>query len=68
VDQGEGLAKMIAGLTRYTRPISYLGFPALAQPIGATASGLPLSMQTVAAPFGEAKLLALGQAFERTRP
>jgi aspartyl-tRNA(Asn)/glutamyl-tRNA(Gln) amidotransferase subunit A len=65
VNQGAGLSAMIAGLTRYTRPISYLGLPALAQPIGLTASGLPLSMQTVAAPFGEAKLLRLGQAFER---
>jgi aspartyl-tRNA(Asn)/glutamyl-tRNA(Gln) amidotransferase subunit A len=67
VNQGARLAKMIAGLTRYTRPISYLGFPALAQPIGVTASGLPLSMQTVAPPFCEARLLALGQAFERAR-
>jgi len=67
VNQGAALTKMIAGLTRYTRPISYLGLPALVQPVGLTASGLPLSMQTVAASLGEARLLALGQAFERAR-
>jgi len=67
VNQGAGLAQMIAGLTRYTRPISYLGLPALAQPIGVSASGLPLSMQTVAPPLGEARLLTLGQAFERAQ-
>jgi aspartyl-tRNA(Asn)/glutamyl-tRNA(Gln) amidotransferase subunit A len=67
VNEGPGLHKMIAGLTRYTRPISYLGFPALAQPIGFTPSGLPLSMQLVAPPLAEARLLAIGQAFERAR-
>ena len=44
VDGGPALASMIASLTRYTRPISYLGLPALAQPIGFTRSGLPLAM------------------------
>jgi aspartyl-tRNA(Asn)/glutamyl-tRNA(Gln) amidotransferase subunit A len=67
VDGGPKLAVMIASLTRYTRPISYLGLPALAQPTGFTRAGLPLSMQLVAPPLAEAALFAAGQAFERLR-
>jgi len=73
VDGGPELAVMIASLTRYTRPISYLGLPALAQPTGFTRAGLPLAMQWVAPPLAEAALFAAGSAFERvhggpTRP
>jgi aspartyl-tRNA(Asn)/glutamyl-tRNA(Gln) amidotransferase subunit A len=64
VDGGPALHRMIASLTRYCRPISYVGLPALAQPMGFTASGLPLSMQLVGPPLGEARLLAAGQAYE----
>jgi aspartyl-tRNA(Asn)/glutamyl-tRNA(Gln) amidotransferase subunit A len=67
VDGGPALAAMIASLTRYTRPISYLGLPALAQPTGFTRAGLPLSMQWVAPPQAEVALFAAGQAFERLR-
>jgi aspartyl-tRNA(Asn)/glutamyl-tRNA(Gln) amidotransferase subunit A len=67
VDEGPQLSNMIAALTRYTRPISYLGLPALAQPIGFTRAGLPLSMQWVAPPLAEVALLAAGQALERWR-
>jgi aspartyl-tRNA(Asn)/glutamyl-tRNA(Gln) amidotransferase subunit A len=67
VDGGPELAVMIASLTRYTRPISYLGLPALAQPTGFTRAGLPLSMQLVAPPLAEGALFAAGQAFERLR-
>jgi aspartyl-tRNA(Asn)/glutamyl-tRNA(Gln) amidotransferase subunit A len=67
VDGGPALAAMIASLTRFTRPISYLGLPALAQPTGFSRAGLPLSMQWVAPPGAEAALLAAGQVFERRR-
>jgi aspartyl-tRNA(Asn)/glutamyl-tRNA(Gln) amidotransferase subunit A len=65
--RGPQLSKMIASLTRYTRPISYLGLPALAQPIGFTRAGLPLSMQWVGPPMAEAALLAAGRALEVVR-
>jgi aspartyl-tRNA(Asn)/glutamyl-tRNA(Gln) amidotransferase subunit A len=65
VEGGPELQAMVGALTRYTRPISYLGLPALAQPVGSTRSGLPLSMQLVGPPMGEAALLAIGQAYER---
>jgi len=67
VDGGPELVAMIASLTRFTRPISYLGLPALAQPTGFTRSGLPLAMQWVAPLLAEAALFAVGQAFERQR-
>ncbi len=67
VDGGPALAAMIASLTRFCRPISYLGLPALAQPSGFTRAGLPLSMQWVAPPLAEAALFAIGGAFERLR-
>jgi amidase len=34
-------------------------------PIGATKDGLPVGIQLVAAPFAEARLLAVGHALER---
>ncbi|MBW8485469.1 amidase [Actinomadura parmotrematis] len=44
------------------------GYPAATVPMGIGASGLPLSVQLVAAPGGEASLLALAAELERTRP
>ena len=67
VDGGPALAAMIAALTHFTRPISYLGLPALAQPAGFTQAGLPLSMQWIAPPMTEAALFAVAQALERLR-
>ena len=67
VDGGPALVALIASLTRFCRPISYLGLPALAQPTGFTHAGLPLSMQWVAPPMAEAALFAVGGAFERLR-
>jgi len=48
-----------------TRPVNYLGLCALAQPSG-LADGLPTSVQWVGKPFDEARILALGAAYERT--
>jgi len=55
---------VVAGLTRFTRPFSFLGLPALAQPIGFSSTGLPLSMQLVGRPFAEHRLLEIGMAYE----
>ncbi|MCX7892967.1 MAG: amidase [Burkholderiales bacterium] len=52
-------------LTRFTRPINFLGLPALALPAGFTAEGLPVGMQLVGRPFSEDLLLRLGDAFQR---
>ncbi len=56
---------VIQRLTRFTRPINYLGLPSLAIPSGFTQSGLPVAMQLIGRSFDEAMLLRVGAAFQR---
>jgi aspartyl-tRNA(Asn)/glutamyl-tRNA(Gln) amidotransferase subunit A len=56
---------MIQRLTRFTRPINYLGLPSLSIPSGFTKGGLPVGMQLVGRSFDEAMILRLGAAFQR---
>src|SRR5437879_7482475 len=56
---------VIQRLTRFTRPINYLGLPSLSIPAGFTASGLPVGMQLIGRSFDEAMLLRMGAAFQR---
>lgn len=50
---------------RFTRALNYLGLPALALPAGFSGEGLPLGVQLVGRPFGEAALFAIGEAFQQ---
>jgi aspartyl-tRNA(Asn)/glutamyl-tRNA(Gln) amidotransferase subunit A len=46
-------------------PISNItGFPAMVVPIGETPEALPIALQLIAPPFGEDRLLAVGQTLE----
>ncbi|MDB5504398.1 MAG: amidase [Tardiphaga sp.] len=65
VGNSMGAEALIQRLTRFTRPINYLGVPALSIPTGFTASQLPVGMQLIGRPFDEATLLTLGAAFQR---
>jgi aspartyl-tRNA(Asn)/glutamyl-tRNA(Gln) amidotransferase subunit A len=56
---------VIQRLTRFTRPINYLGLPSLAIPSGFTRHGLPVGMQLIGGSFDEAMLLRIGAAFQR---
>ena len=56
---------MIQRLTRFTRPINYLGLPSLSIPTGFTKDGLPVGMQLVGRSFDEAMILRIGAAFQR---
>ena len=56
---------VIQRLTRFTRPINYLGLPSLSIPCGFTRAGLPVGMQLVGRSFDEATLLRIGAAFQR---
>jgi aspartyl-tRNA(Asn)/glutamyl-tRNA(Gln) amidotransferase subunit A len=56
---------VIQRLTRFTRPVNYLGLPSLAIPSGFTRSGLPVGMQLIGRAFDEAMLLRIGAAFQR---
>lgn len=46
-------------------PFNLLGAPAMAQPIGFSKDGMPLSMQIVSRAFNEAMIYRVGRAFER---
>jgi aspartyl-tRNA(Asn)/glutamyl-tRNA(Gln) amidotransferase subunit A len=56
---------VIQRLTRFTRPVNYLGLPSLAIPSGFTRTGLPVGMQLIGRSFDEAMLLRIGAAFQR---
>ncbi len=54
------------GLTlRNTRPFSVLGLPSISVPCGFTRAGLPIGMQIIGPPGGEATVLRLAYAYER---
>lgn len=52
----------------FAAPWNLAGWPAIAVPAGVSSAGLPLSVQLVARPGGEALLLALAAQLERSRP
>lgn len=56
---------VIQRVTRFTRPINYLGLPSLSIPTGFTKTGLPVGMQVVGRSFDEAMLIRIGAAFQR---
>jgi len=53
--------KKLLGLHRYMGFINYLGLPSLVVPIALDARGLPVSVQLVARPFHELRLLNMAQ-------
>jgi aspartyl-tRNA(Asn)/glutamyl-tRNA(Gln) amidotransferase subunit A len=65
VGNGADAEAVIQRLTRFTRPINYLGLPALSIPSGFTRGGLPVGMQLIGRSFDEATLLRIGAAFQR---
>jgi aspartyl-tRNA(Asn)/glutamyl-tRNA(Gln) amidotransferase subunit A len=65
VGNGPDADAVILRLTRFTRPVNYLGLPSLAIPSGFTRSGLPVGMQLIGRSFDEAMLLRIGAAFQR---
>ena len=56
---------VIQRITRFTRPINYLGLPSLSIPTGFTRNGLPVGMQFIGRAFDEAGLVRIGAAFQR---
>ncbi|MGH6715592.1 MAG: amidase [Bradyrhizobium sp.] len=65
VGNSPGAGALLQRLTRFTRPINYLGVPSLAIPAGFTGTGLPVGMQLIGRSFDEATLLRIGAAFQR---
>ncbi len=56
---------LIAKLQRYTCAFDMTGHPTITLPGGASADGLPIAFQLVAAHLGEATLVRAGAAFQR---
>lgn len=52
-------------LTRFTAPFNLTGLPAISIPCGFSRGGLPIGLQLVGAPWGEARLLQAARAYER---
>ncbi|WAP68294.1 amidase [Jiella pelagia] len=65
VGASEAMTRVLVGLSKFTRPFSFLGLPALSVPMPATAAGLRPSAQLVAGPWQEGLLFTLGDALER---
>jgi aspartyl-tRNA(Asn)/glutamyl-tRNA(Gln) amidotransferase subunit A len=65
VGNGPDAEALIQRLTRFTRPINYLGLPSLSIPSGFTRNGLPVGMQLIGRSFDEAMLLRIGASFQR---
>lgn len=64
VGDGAGLHEVLGSINHCTRPINYLGFPALSVPCGFSSSGLPVGFQLVGPAFSERLLFRFGGAFE----
>ncbi len=52
-------------LLRNTRPVNVWGLPAISIPCGFTNTGLPIGLQIIGPPWGDAKVLRLAYAYEQ---
>jgi aspartyl-tRNA(Asn)/glutamyl-tRNA(Gln) amidotransferase subunit A len=55
---------VLGAVTRFMRPMNYLGLPSLVVPAGRSAAGLPIGLQLMGRPFGDETVVALGTAFQ----
>ena len=65
VADADGAARVMARFGRCTRPVSFLGLPAISIPCGFQPGGLPTGFQLIGRPFAEGTLLRLGHAFQQ---
>ena len=62
--EGPDAVEQARTLTRFTAPFNFSGLPAISLPCGFTDRGLPIGLQIVTRPWGEAALLRAAQAYE----
>ena len=67
VGGGPKVQAAMSRVVKFTRPVNYLGLPTLTLPVPRD-GGLPNGIQLVGRPFAEARLLAVGQAYQREVP
>ena len=65
VGGGPTLMAAMARVIYYTRPINYLGLPALTLPYTRGSGELPNGFQLVGRPFSEGLLLRMGRAYQK---
>lgn len=58
-------AQMVLQSGHNTRPVNYLGFPAVTLPTGFDTNSNPTSVQLIGAPYTEGKLLRIARALEQ---
>ena len=66
VADAAGAARVMARFGRCTRPVSFLGLPAVSVPCGFQPDGMPAGFQLIGRPFAEATLLRLGHAYRKS--
>ena len=59
-----GAEAAIQAITRFMRPINYLGVPVVVVPAGQSKTGMPIGLQLIGRPFGDETAVALGRAFQ----
>jgi len=64
VGGGSNAEATIVAITRFMRPVNYLGVPCLVVPAGRSRGGMPIGLQLIGRPFGDERLIALGRAFQ----
>jgi aspartyl-tRNA(Asn)/glutamyl-tRNA(Gln) amidotransferase subunit A len=64
VEIGGASETVRSALVRLNRPANFTGFPAMAIPCGFTHEGLPVGFQLIGPRWSEARLLAMGLAYE----
>jgi aspartyl-tRNA(Asn)/glutamyl-tRNA(Gln) amidotransferase subunit A len=64
VGGGPNAETTIVGITRFMRPLNYLGLPVMSVPAGFSADAMPIGLQLIGRPFGDELVAALGQAFQ----
>jgi aspartyl-tRNA(Asn)/glutamyl-tRNA(Gln) amidotransferase subunit A len=61
----DSIDETVSPLSRLTRAANYLDLPGISVPCGLTREGLPVGLQVLGPPRGEAAVVAVGAAFER---
>jgi len=64
-EDARGADDIVPRITRWTRFVSYLGLPALAMPVGLSASGMPVAAQLVGRYFRDRTLLEAARRYQR---
>jgi aspartyl-tRNA(Asn)/glutamyl-tRNA(Gln) amidotransferase subunit A len=64
VGGGAGMNMVLADMTRFTRPFSFFGLPAVTIPTGRTSAGLPVAIQVIARAWREDLAVSVARHLE----